>query len=268
MSDEELDAINKAILQRYGMDFGQYEQHSLKRRMSKAMQSFGLENSLALWQKVLQEPTFIYDLIDEITVNLTDMFRDANFWIGLREQVLPLLAAKPEIRIWHAGCSTGQEIYSMAILLKEMGLLHKARFTATDINSQTITIAKKAAYPLADADQYKRNYLAMGGTQSLSNYYEVEGEEMVFRLEIPSLRIEQHNLAKDPMKESFDLVFCRNVMIYFDDTLKWQVLRRFHEVLLPGGFLLAGFFDALPQGYETLFELAQPRLKIFRKVAP
>ena len=266
MNDEELAAINKAILQRYGMDFGQYEQHSLKRRMSKAMQTFGLENPLVLWQKILQDPAFIYTLIDEITVNLTDLFRDANFWIGLREQILPALAAQPTISIWHAGCSTGQEVYSMAILLEEMGLLHKARIVATDISSQAIATARSAAYPAAEVDQYKRNYLAMGGSQSLSKYYEAEGEQIVFKhLQIPYLRIEQHNLAKDPMSMSFDLIFCRNVMIYFDDALKWQVLRRFHQVLQPNGFLLAGFFDALPEGYEELFELVQPKLKIFRK---
>ncbi|MGD1843352.1 MAG: CheR family methyltransferase [Thermonemataceae bacterium] len=266
LSDAELKALNEGIYHRYKIDFSSYEPHSLKRRMSKAMAHFGFKNSVALWDHLLYHQDFIYEFIDEITVQLTSLFRDANFWIGLRKEILPTFEASTPLHIWHAGCATGQEVYSMMILLEELNRLSQAYITATDISQKAINTTLEATYPLEELDNFKRSYLAAGGRKAVEKYLrETEVGWQFHQLAPTSLRIFQHNVAKDPVEKTYDLIFCRNVLIYFDVALKAQVLERLHQSLKPEGLLLLGYFDTLPVMHEDLFERHHPRLKIFKK---
>jgi chemotaxis protein methyltransferase CheR len=195
------------------------------------------------------------------------MFRNHEFWLGLRGNVLPGFYVKNNLNIWHAGCSTGEEVYSMAILLLEEDLIHKARVTATDLNSQAIQYATTGEFSSAYLPAYRKNYTAAGGKRTLDCYYTLDGDLMRFnKISRQYFTFYQHNLVKDPMAERFDIIFCRNVMIYFDETLKMNVLRLFHQCLDPGGFFVIGFYDALPGEYREYFELYDPNTKTYRKV--
>jgi chemotaxis protein methyltransferase CheR len=266
ITDEELNALNRAILTRYGLDFFHYEPTSFKRRVSRVINKFGLESSLELWRRIIQDKDFIYVFIDEITVGLTAMFRNSDFWIKLRNELLPELNEKTAFSIWHAGCSTGEEVYSMAILLSEANLLDKATVVATDLNSQSIRLAQEGLFSGINHDMYHANYRAAQGKGQLSDYYEMKGEDMCFnRVDTRHVQFYQHNLSKDGMNQQFDIIFCRNVMIYFDEVLKLKVLELFNNSLKEGGLLIIGYYDALPADYRKWFTLLDPHTRIFRK---
>ncbi len=267
ISDEELTSITRAIHSRYGIDFAHYEPVSFKRRVARVISRHGLENSLGLWRKMLSDGQFIFTFIDEITVGLTEMFRNAEFWLSMRSDVLPQFYPKNRLNIWHAGCSTGEEVYSMAILLLEEDLIHKARVTATDLNTQAISQAAAGTFSSTYLPAYQKNYAAAGGKRTLSSYYTLDGEVIRFnKINRQSFSFYPHNLVKDPMPGPFDIIFCRNVMIYFDDVLKLNVLRLFHGCLEPGGFFVIGYYDAMPDGYGQFFELHDPNTKTFRRL--
>jgi chemotaxis protein methyltransferase CheR len=267
ISDEELTSLNRAIFNRYGMDFSNYESISFKRRVARVISRYKLESSIGLWRKILSDGQFIYTFIDEITVGLTEMFRNQEFWLRMRNDILLQFQSRSSLRIWHAGCSTGEEVYSMAILLLEEDLIHKAKVVATDLNSQSIQLATAGTFSGMYMGAYQKNYRAAGGKKTLEAYYTLEGDAMRFN-KIPrqNFKFYQHNLVKDPMTEQFDIIFCRNVMIYFDEVLKLNVLRLFHQCLPTGGFFVIGFYDAMPDGYREYFELYDPNTKTYRKV--
>lgn len=269
ISDEELQSLNRAILTRYGMDFSHYEPTSFKRRVCRVIDKFGLESSLGLWRKMISDQAFIFTFIDEITVGLTEMFRNRDFWIKLRESVLPQLMVKDTFSIWHAGCSTGEEVYSMAILLQEANLLKRARVIATDLNSQSVKSAREGRFPASHQKAYQASYHAAQGSANLTDYYRIKGEELYFdRIDIRHFDFLEHNLTKDPMPQQFDMIFCRNVMIYFDEALKMKVLQLFNDSLKVDGILVIGYYDALPANYKNWFGLQDPGTRIFRKLDP
>jgi chemotaxis protein methyltransferase CheR len=260
ISDEELTSITRAIYSRYGIDFAHYEPVSFKRRVARIISRHGLENTLGLWRKMMSDGQFIFTFIDEITVGLTEMFRNAEFWLRMRSDILPQFYAKSRLNIWHAGCSTGEEVYSMAILLLEEDLIHKARVTATDLNNQAIGQAAAGTFSGAYLPAYQKNYAAAGGKRSLSCYYSLDGDAIRFnKINRQAFTFYPHNLVKDPMPGPFDIVFCRNVMIYFDDVLKMNVLRLFHGCLSPGGYFVIGYYDAMPDGYQAVLRTLRPQ---------
>lgn len=268
LHDQEVEAIIDAIYQRYRLDFSNYERSSLRRRLSKAMHRFRLSSSLELWRKMLYEPHFIYDLIDAIAVNLTEPFRNAELWKFLRRKIIPLLFDYEQIHIWHAGCATGEEVYSFMILLQEFNLLSKAHILATDINAKALDIARAGEYSMQDSEQFQQNYFAAGGIHDLRRYCSYNEQSIRFdkvQQQAACLRFQPHNLTQEDIQGQFHLIFCRNVFIYFDPILKMRVLRRFYEHSHPEALLITGYYDSLPANHESYFELLYPAHKIYLK---
>lgn len=267
VDDREIEVLINEVYEYYGYDFSGYSRASFRRRVERLYQLDGFDTFGQLLSKVRSDPGYVMRMVEEITVNVTDMFRDPLYYSVLRNEILPQLATKPFIRIWHAGCSTGEEVYSMAILLKEAGLLHKSLLYATDLNPIVLETARKGVFPLRMMKQYSENYRTSGGKQDFSNYYTAHyglakfgedlSEKMVFS---------QHNLVSDRSFNEFDLILCRNVMIYFDKDLQDRVLQLFDDSLATLGFLALGTketikFSGIQKRYEQL-----RREKIWKKI--
>jgi len=264
----EIELLLEGIFRQYGFDFRAYAFASLRRRVWKRVQAEQLETISALQARVLHDREALERLLRDLSVNVTSMFRDPGFYRAFRLQVIPLLRTYPFIRIWHAGCSTGEEVYSMAILLTEEGLYGRSRIYATDINEGVIQQARGGIFPLERMQEYTRNYLRAGGTRSFSEYYTAAYGGALFS---PSLRenvvFAQHNLVTDRSFSEFNVILCRNVMIYFDRSLQNRVHELFYESLPMYGILALGSKESLRfSRYEDCFEAVDAREKIYRKV--
>lgn len=265
----EMDLLLEGIHQRYGYDFRGYARASLRRRLWRRATLENLRSLSGLQERVLHDPLCMERLLDDLSVNVTEMFRDPAVHAALRDDVLPLLRTHPFIRIWVAGCSTGEEVVSIAISLREAGLLERTLIYATDMDADVLARARTGSFPLDRLQGYTRNYLEAGGQESFSRYYTVQGDRAVFD---PALLRDvvfaQHNLATDRSFNEFHLVVCRNVLIYFGRDLQDRVLRLFDESLGRRGVLALGrketlYGTAIEGGYEPLVEAE----KIYRKRA-
>jgi chemotaxis protein methyltransferase CheR len=264
----EIELLLEGIYRHYGFDFRSYAYSSIRRRLWKRIQSENLGSVSALQERVLHEPGMMERLLMDLSVNVTSMFRDPGFYTAFRTQVVPLLRTYPFIRIWHAGCSTGEEVYSMAILLTEEGLYDRSRIYATDINETVVRQARSGIFPLDKMQEYTQNYLRAGGTRSFSEYYTAAYEAAMFQ---PSLRdnvvFAQHNLVTDRSFSEFNVILCRNVMIYFDRSLQNRVHELFYGSLPMYGILALGNKESLKLSpFEEFYEEVNPREKIYRKV--
>jgi chemotaxis protein methyltransferase CheR len=267
ITTEELVSITKAIHTRYGIDFTNYEPTSLKRRITRIIRQFELENSLGLWRKIIYDKEFIQVFIDELTVGLTEMFRNADFWIEVRKTILPQLASRKGFSIWHAGSSTGEEVYSMAICLTEQELIGNSKVSSTDINSKFVNQARQGRFSSIYHKLYRQNYKAAQGKGNLEDYYSEKDEYMIFhKLNLKNFRFAEQNLVKDEFEEAHDFILCRNVMIYFDDVLKMRVIRKFYDSLSEGGFFAIGYYDSLPDEARKYFTTFDAGKKIYQKV--
>ena len=264
----EIELLLEAIYRQYGFDFRSYAVASLKRRLWKRIEAEGLTTVSGLQQRVLHDPSTMERLLMDLSVNVTSMFRDPNFYRAFRIQVVPLLRTYPFIRIWHAGCSTGEEVYSMAILLQEEGLLDRARIYATDINESVLRTAKEGIFPLDKMQEYTQNYLKAGGTQSFSEYYTAAYQGALFSPALTERVVfAQHNLVTDRSFSEFTVILCRNVMIYFDRELQDRVHQLFYDSLPIYGILALGSKETLRFApVESCYEELNPREKIYRKV--
>ncbi len=267
ISDEELKSLTDAIHQRHGIDFSCYESKSLKRRVTRALHIFQLNGIHELWVKILKDHSFIYPLMDEISVGLTSMFRDPVLWKKIYSLLVNELAARETLSIWHAGCSTGEEVYSMGIVLKESTFDRHVEGWATDISNQAISFAKTGIYSSAKMEEYKRNYQQYNSQSSLRKYFsEVSDGYKMSRDLISHVTFDHHNLIRDPFTRKFDIIFCRNVMIYFDNNAKMKLFEMFYESLNPNGLFIIGFYDAvLPLIDITKFDVLDMDSKIFIK---
>lgn len=264
----EIELLLEAVFRRYGFDFRSYAYNSLRRRLWKRMQADGIATVSALQASVLHDSEAMAALLHDLSVNVTTMFRDPAFYKVFREEVVPLLRTYPFVRVWHAGCSTGEEVYSMAILLEEAGLYERTRIYATDIDERVLRQAKERIFPLEKMQEYTQNYQSAGGTRSFSEYYTAMYDGAVFA---PSLLrnvvFAQHNLATDRAFAEFNVVFCRNVMIYFDGSLQNRVHHLFYESLANFGLLALGSKETLRfSELEDRFETLSAKEKIYRKV--
>jgi chemotaxis protein methyltransferase CheR len=264
----EIELLLEGIFRHYGFDFRSYAYASLKRRLWKRIEAEGLETISGLQQRVLHDPPTMERLLMDLSVSVTSMFRDPNFYKAFRLQVVPLLRTYPFIRIWHAGCSTGEEVYSMAILLEEEGLLDRARIYATDINEAVLRTAKAGIFPLEKMQEYTQNYLRAGGVRSFSEYYTAAYEGALFSPNLTAnVVFAQHNLVTDRSFSEFNVILCRNVMIYFDRPLQNRVHQLFYESLPMYGILAVGSKESLRfSDVETCYEELNAREKIYRKV--
>ncbi len=241
IKDHEIDILLEDIYRDYGYDFLQYSRASMKRRINRLMTNDRLASFAELRFVLKDNPAFLQHFVEEITVNLTEMFRDPVFFRQLREEILPQLGTYPLIRVWIAGCSTGEEAYSMSILLKEANLYHKSLIYATDINPRVLDIARNGVYPLSQIKSFSENYIESGGKQDFSKYYTANYEWAKFNADLKQKMIlSTHNLVSDTSFNSFQLILCRNVLIYFNKDLQERVFKLFDASLENLGYLALG----------------------------
>jgi chemotaxis protein methyltransferase CheR len=263
----EIELLLEAIHRRHGYDFRGYALASLRRRLWHRVYGEGLQTLSGLQERILHEPGCMDRLLRDLSINVTEMFRDPSFYVALRERVFPLLRTHPFIRVWQAGCSTGEEIYSLAIALREEGLLERTRIYATDINNAALERAGSGAFPLERMQRYTENYLRAGGTEAFSSYYTADGDSARFDPELGrSVVLAQHNLVTDGSFNEFHLIVCRNVMIYFGSALQEEVLQLFADSMMRFGILALGRKESMRRSRHAVeYELLDEAEKIFRR---
>jgi chemotaxis protein methyltransferase CheR len=265
----EVALLLEAIFRRYGFDFREYAPASLKRRLWRRAYAEGVETISALQARVLHDPACMERLLLDLSINVTTMFRDPSFYAAFRQKVVPMLRTYPFTRIWMAGCSTGEEVYSLAIVLQEEELLDRTRIYATDINEAVIERARLGVFPLEKMQEYTQNYLAAGGTRAFSEYYLASYDGAVFdRSLVDTAVFAQHNLVSDRGFNEFQVIVCRNVMIYFDRSLQERVFALFHESLARLGVLALGHKETIRlSAYAPHYEEIDPTEKLWKKVS-
>jgi chemotaxis protein methyltransferase CheR len=268
ISEFELDSILDIIKEVYGYDFTEYAKASLNRRVLRFMDQVGLEKGEQVLDGLFSDKSFFQSFLEKITVNVTEMFRDPEFFKIFREKVIPRLASYPIIKIWHAGCSSGEEIYSMAILLHEAGLLSRTKLYATDINPANLDKARKGIMPLPAIKDYTTNYIKAGGIHDFANYYTAKYDYAIISKEFrDKVTFSEHNLVTDRAFNEFHLICCRNVMIYFNKDLQDRVIHLFHESLAPLGYMALGIKESLLFcSIKDNFQVISPSVKIFRRI--
>ena len=265
----EIDLVVNAIVERYGYDFRDYARASLKRRLINRVKASELSYISELVPRVLHDKSFFAALLKELSITVTDLFRDPSFYGALREHVLPRLRTYPFFKIWHAGCATGEEVYSMAIMLEEAGLYDRAQIYGTDFNNLALDTAREAAYPLERLRQGTANYNKSCGNASLADYFQVDGESVRLREELKrNITFANHNLAVDSVFGEMHVVICRNVVIYFNRSLQDRVFRQFTDSLCPRGFLGLGSKETLEMSAENAkYEAVVSSERIYQKVS-
>ncbi|MDF1820920.1 MAG: protein-glutamate O-methyltransferase CheR [Alcanivoracaceae bacterium] len=267
IEDIEIRLLLEAIYHMYGYDFRSYSKASIRRRIAHRLDLSGLPSIMAMTDKVLRDRAFFVTLLNDLTVNVTEMYRDPPFYKRFREEVVPILKTFPFIKVWHAGCSTGEEIYSMAILLEEEGLYDRTQIYATDIDKNVLAVAKKGIYSIAAIRQYGDNYQRAGGRASLSDYYTCKYDGVIIDQRLKrNIVFADHDLATDQVFGEMNVIVCRNVLIYFDRDLQKRVFRLFADSLDLGGVLCLGTKESLQfSGLESEFEPIDSGMKIFRR---
>ena len=237
----EVNLLLEAIFQKYGYDFRRYGRAHVLRRILHRKELAGMDGITQMIERVLNEEEFFNQLLLDLSINVTEMFRDPTFYKALREKVIPTLRTYPFIKIWHAGCSTGEEVYSMAILLKEEGLYDKVQMYATDFNQIVLKKAREGIYPIKSIKEYTSNYQRAGGKNSFSDYYAAAYDSVIMDQSLKkNIVFADHNLALDGVFGEMNLVICRNVLIYFNRDLQDRVIQLFDNSLIHGGFLALG----------------------------
>ena len=247
IDEKALKRLNYSIYQTYKFDFSNYAVSSYCRRIDRIMKLYNFDSIDQLIRELTQNKAFWDEYLRSITVNTTEMFRDPSFWVALRDVVLPSIEKHNVLRIWHAGCSTGEEIYSMAIMLKEYGIYDRVRIFATDINDKVLISARNGQYTAKNLETHERNYKTYGGTRSLSDYYEMESEAhgRMDRDLLTNVTLKRHDLVQGDVFSKFDLILCRNVIIYFNKVLQNDVFGLFQRSLYADGYLGIGSKESL-----------------------
>ena len=265
----EIELLLEAIFRRYGFDFREYARASLKRRLWRRMDAEGLTTLTQLHDRVLHDSTCMERLLRDLSINVTAMFRDPSFYLAFREQVVPSLRTYPFTRIWCAGCSTGEEVYSLAIMLQEEGLYDRTRIYATDINDYVLAAASIGVFPLEKMREYTQNYIRSGGTHDFSEYYVAGYDGARFSRSLTeNVVFAQHNLTSDRTFNDFNVIVCRNVMIYFDKGLQNRVHRLFYDSLETFGVLALGHKEAVAfTPYADSYDVLDASERLYRKTA-
>jgi chemotaxis protein methyltransferase CheR len=266
-SEEEYEQLLISIRLVYGYDFTGYASLSLQRRINQFMSHHAIKQVPDLAKVLMASESLFAEFVQFLSVTVTEMFRDPDFYKSLREKIISRLTSYPTLKIWLAGCATGQEVYSVLILLKEEGLLDRCILFATDINQQSLHVAKQGIYPFPNIGNYHHNYTESGGKQDFSQYYTRHQESVLFKRSlIRNTVFSAHNLATDQSFNEFQLIICRNVIMYFKKELQDKVIRLFYESLCPFGFLALGtkeslLFSAMKSDFS---EIDRPQ-KIYQK---
>lgn len=267
--DEQLEVrlLLEAIFLKYGYDFRNYASAHTKRRLEHRRSLDGMATFAEMQHRLLYDEAFFNKLLLDLSINVTEMFRDPWFYEKVREVVIPHLQTYPYLKVWHAGCSAGQEVYSMGILLKEEGLKNRVQIYATDFNELILQKAKDGIYPMDVVREYTANYQKSGGKRSFSDYYTADYDNVVMKQSLrDQVLFSSHNLVTDGVFGEMNMICCRNVLIYFNRELQDKVLKLFYDSLCPGGFLCLGSkenikFSEVSDNFETVSE----REKIYRK---
>lgn len=265
----ELELLLEGIRRQYGYDFQHYASAPLRRRVHERMRIEGLRSLSALQERILHDPGAMERLLAELTVSVTAMFRDPPFYRAFRDKVIPLLRTYPFVRIWNAGCATGEEAYSIAILLVEEGLYDRSRIYATDLNASLLSRAREGLIPLQKMQDYTRKYVDSGGTRAFSDYYRVDqrGGHLDPRL-ADNIVFAQHDLVTDGSFNDFNVILCRNVLIYFDRSLQERVHDLFHSSLVRFGVLALGQRESLRVAkHAKLYEQLVGAQRIYKRVS-
>lgn len=264
----EINLLLEGIYRYYGFDFRNYVFPSIRRRIWYRIRAERLKSVSSLQDKVLHDPCLMERLLADFSIHISEMFRDPHFFESFRKNVVPILKELPFVRIWHAGCSTGEEVYSMAIILHEEGLFQKTKIYATDMNEDLLKKAKNGAYSIDKIPAYMDNYHIAGGMKEFTEYFEVCHARAVFNPFLTqNVVFAQHNLATDHSFNEFHVIICRNVMIYFDKVLQDRVHRLFYESLCTSGILgLGNKEDIAFNNYSQHYNAFDSEQKIYRKV--
>lgn len=269
ITDEDLEIVLYDVVELYGYDFTDYSRASLRRRVARLIAKDRFSSFAEFRYKLRNDKTYFKRFVEEITVNVTEMFRDPAFYKSLRDDVLPLLATWPVIRVWHAGCASGEEVYSLAILLHEANLLKKSLLYATDINPTVLERVRHGIYPISQMKQYSENYILSGGKNDFSSYYTAQYNSAKFDDFLGKrIVLATHNLVSDRSFNEFQLILCRNVMIYFDKPFQDRVLHLFYDSLEMLGYLALGSKETLK--FTTIaqhFKQLDSKEKIWRKIS-
>ncbi len=258
----------EAVYRQYGYDFREYAFASLRRRVWRRVHEERLASITALTDRLLHDPACMGRLFSDLSISVTAMFRDPSFYVSFAEHVVPQLQTYPFTRIWVAGCSTGEEVYSLAILLAENHLYDRTRIYATDINQLAVDQARQGVYPLDRMQEYTENYIKAGGKRSFSEYYVAAYDGALFDARLSENVVwAQHNLAQDRSFNEFQAILCRNVLIYFDKALQNRVQGLFYESLARFGTLCLGKKESMRfSAYEDSYEVVDPEAKIYRRL--
>jgi len=267
IDDLELELLLEAIFVRYGYDFRNYSRASLKRRVRHFMATSDHEKVSEIIPLLLYDQGVFGNLLEYFSVSVTEMFRDPEVYVSLRSQIIPLLRTYPFPKIWHAGCASGEEVYSLAILLHEEGLYDRCTIYATDFNETVLEKARQGIYSIADIKKHLENYRLAGGTFSLTDYFDAHYESVIMSQALKkNITFARHNLVSDQVFGEIHLILCRNVLIYFNQTLQERVFKLFDESLVRGGFLCLGKKESL-QFFESRgrYEEVEKNMQIYRK---
>ena len=266
--DIEINLLLQAVYLKYGYDFSNYTKTHLKRRILYRLLLSDLNTISELQNKILWDKEFFLVFLQDLSINVTEMFRDPELYLTFRNKIIPELSTYAHIKIWHAGCSTGEEVYSLAIILKEENILHKTQIYATDFNLRVLELAKQGIYSKKDMDLYTRNYVESGGKGQLSNYYTSKYGSVLFDKSLAkNIVFADHNLVTDGVFAEVHLIFCRNVLIYFNKTLQNRVLGLFNNSLTKRGILCLGTKESLRfTDFENNFEILDKKNKIYKKL--
>ncbi len=263
----ELQLLLEAIFLKYGYDFKNYSRAHLKRRIKHRLALCGFESISELQHKILYDSAHLETLLMDLSINVTEMFRDPTFYLAVRQELIPMLKTYPFVKIWHAGCSSGEEVYSMAIVLHEEGIYDRTQLYATDFNDQIIRRAREATYPVSLIKDYTANYQKAGGQSSFAEYYTAKYDcALLSKMLKDRIVFADHNLVTDGVFGEMHLIFCRNVLIYFNKELQNRVIGLFRDSLVPGGFLCLGSKESLQfTEHADAFEPLIESERIYRK---
>lgn len=264
----ELELLLQAMFLKYGYDFRDYSRAHIKRRVQHYIANKGLPNISSLQHQILIERKWFDELLQELSINVTEMFRNPGFYKSIRDKVVGILNTYPYLKIWHAGCSTGEEVYSLAILLKEEGLYDRTQIYATDFNPRVVKSAKEATFPIKHIKEYTSNYQKSGGCESFSDYYRATNSSVIFDKSLTkNMVFAEHNLVTDSVFAEVNMVVSRNVLIYFNRDLQNKVLNLFNESLVNGGFLGLGSKETISfSDISGQYKVIDAREKIYKKV--
>lgn len=266
LEDIEYRLVLDTIHYRYGYNFHSYAKKSLKRRLLYLVNKLGYEKLTDMIKPILYDESFFEKLLDSISVPVTEMFRDPKFFKIIKQKIIPLLQTYPNIKIWHAGCATGEEVYSMAIMLEEEGVYDHCHIYATDFNTASLEKAKQGIYSYSQMKKYTENYYLAGGENSFSEYYDnhIQGTIKIDKQLARNITFAKHNLESDSVFGQFNLIICRNVLIYFDQQLQNKIFSLFFDSNADLGYLCLGSHESInnkPIKYDTIFD----KYKIYRK---